>query len=171
MPRPDLSRVAPFYHNYIRQVPHDDALAALHELGNDFINLVKSVPGEKHNYAYAPGKWTLKEVFQHIIDAERIFIYRALCFARKEQQSLPGFEENDYAANSKAANRNWNNMIEEFTLVRKSSEILFRSFDEEQLQTNGISNNNPMYVLGLGFIIPGHCQHHLNIIKERYLSK
>jgi hypothetical protein len=169
MPRPDLSRIATFYHNYIRQVPQDDHMTALRELGNDFINVMKSIPAEKHDYAYASGKWTLKEVFQHVIDTERIMTYRALSFARQEQQSLPGFEENDYAAASKAANRNWNEMIEEFTLVRRASEYLFKSFDSQQLNTDGISNNSPMYVLGLAFIVPGHCQHHLNVIKERYL--
>jgi hypothetical protein len=169
MPRPDLSRVAKFYHGYIGQVKQDNPVAALVELGNEFVSFMKSVPAAKHDHAYAKGKWTLKEVFQHIIDTERILTYRALCFARKEEQSLPGFEENDYAANSKAASRNWEDMIEEFKAVRKASEILFKSFDEEQLQSEGIANNNPMYVLGLGFIVPGHCQHHLNVIKERYL--
>lgn len=169
MPRPNLSRIGNFFHNYIRQVPQDDVHAAIKELGADFINVLKSVPPDKQEYAYAKGKWTLKEVVQHIIDAERIFIYRALCFARKEQQSLPGFEENEYAANSKANSRNWNDLIEEFTFVRKSTEILYQSFDREQLESDGLANSKPMYVLGLGFIIAGHCQHHLNIIKERYL--
>jgi hypothetical protein len=169
MPRPDLSRIATFYHNYINQVPQDGVLEAIHELGDEFIGLMESMPPEKYDHAYAPGKWTLKEVFQHIIDTERIMSYRALCMARKETQSLPGFDENDYAANSRAGNRHWDDMTEEFRLVRKASAYLFRSFDEEQLESAGTTNNNPLYVLGLGFIIAGHCQHHLNIIKERYL--
>lgn len=170
MPRPDLSRIAPFYHNYIRQVPHDNLPAALHELGNSFLNLVENIPVARHDYAYAAGKWTLKELFQHVIDTERILSYRALCIARGETQSLPGFDENAYAAHSKAGQRNWGDMREEFRLVRKASEYLFRSFDEEQLDTTGTANSSPVYVLGLGFIIAGHCQHHLNIMKERYLS-
>jgi hypothetical protein len=169
MPRPDYSRVATFYHNYMNQVSQDDPVTALRELGADFIKFMKAIPAAKHDYAYAEGKWTLKEVVQHIIDAERIFAYRALCFARKEEQSLPSFEENDYAANSKASSRSWNDLTEEFIIVRKASEILFKSFDGEQLQSNGLANNNPMYVLALGFITAGHCQHHLNVIKERYL--
>ena len=169
MPRPDLSRVGTFFHNYIRQVPQDDVITAIKELGTDFVNVMKSIPADKHDYAYAKGKWTLKEVFQHVIDTERILSYRALCFARKEQQSRPGFEENDYAANSRAATRNWNDMIEEYTMVRKATEMLYKTFDDETLQNEGIANKNPMYVLALGFIISGHCQHHLNIIRERYL--
>jgi hypothetical protein len=168
MPRPDLSRVAHPFHKYIKQVPQDDLLPAIRELGDDCISFMKNIPADKYDYAYAPGKWTLKEVLQHIIDAERIFCFRALSFARKEQQPLPGFEENDYTAASKAASRNWNDLVEEFAIVRKGTEYLFASFDKEQLNADGISNNSPNYVSGLGFIIAGHCQHHLNVIKERY---
>lgn len=171
MPRPDLSRVAPFYHNYINQVPHDDLLQAIHELGNDFLHLVENIPVSKYDHAYTEGKWTLKELFQHVIDTERILSYRALCIARGEAQSLPGFDENTYAANSRAASRNWNDMTEEFRLVRKASEYLFRSFNEEQLETAGTANNSPVYVLGLGFIVAGHCQHHLNIVEKKYLQE
>lgn len=169
MPRPDLSRIAIFYHTYINKVPQDDVLPAIRELGDEFIALVESIPPEKYDYAYAPGKWTLKEVFQHIIDTERIMSYRALCVARKEEQSLPGFEENDYAANSNAASRDWNDMIGEFRVIRQASGYLFASFNEEQLEASGTANNNPVYVRGLGYVIAGHCQHHLNIIRERYL--
>jgi hypothetical protein len=169
MPRPDLSRVASFYHNYIRQVPHSDLMKALTELGEAFITQMEAIPSSKYDFAYSEGKWTLRELFQHVIDTERILGFRALCIARKEAQSLPGFEEKDYAANSKAGNRNWNDMIGEFRVLRKSSEYMFASFDEEQLENSGIANNSPLYVLGIGFIVAGHCQHHLNIVKERYL--
>jgi hypothetical protein len=169
MPRPDLSLIAPFYHNYIKQVPHSDLMKALRELGDAFIAQMEAIPSSRYDFAYAEGKWTLKELFQHVIDTERILVFRALCIARKEAQSLPGFEEKDYAANSKAGNRKWSDMIEEFRVLRKSSEYMFASFDEEQLEHSGIANNSPLYVLGLGFIVAGHCQHHLNIVKERYL--
>lgn len=169
MARPDMSRIAPFFHNYINQAPQEDVLSAIRELGKECISLMKSIPAEKHDYAYGPGKWTLREVFQHIIDTERVMAYRALCFARKEAQNLPGFDENDYAKHSKAANRKWNDLLEEFTTVRKSSEQFFAVLDAEQLESGGTANNRPMYVLALGYVIAGHCQHHLNIIRERYL--
>ncbi|MEO8405532.1 MAG: DinB family protein [Chitinophagaceae bacterium] len=169
MSRPDLSRVPEPFHKYINQAKHDDVLKAIDKNGKDFLKLMKSIPKNKYVYAYGEGKWTLKEVFQHIIDAERVFAYRAVCIARGEQQSLPGFDENDYAAHSKANARDWDDMIEEFKHVRKSTSWLFRSFDNEQLDANGISNQTPVYVLAFGFIIPGHCQHHMKIIKERYL--
>ena len=129
----------------------------------------ESIPKEKQNYAYAEGKWTIKEVLQHLIDGERIFCYRALRFARKDATPLPGFDENLFAETAKADKRNWDDLIEEFKAVRRSSELLFGSFDEEQLDASGISNNHSNYVLGFGYITVGHTLHHMKVIKERYL--
>jgi uncharacterized damage-inducible protein DinB len=169
MPRPDLSRVPIFYHNYINLVQQDEIMSAFKEHTNAVIDFFSKIPTDKVDYRYAEGKWTIKEVLQHIIDAERIFAYRGLCISRKETNSLPGFDENEYADNSKADTRNWNEMLEEFKLVRRTTEILFGSFDEEQLQETGISNGKPVYVLAIGYIIIGHSLHHMNVIKERYL--
>lgn len=168
--RLDLSRIPTFYHNYIKHVAEDDLFESFKNQSGLFIEFLESIPEEKHNYKYAEGKWTLKEVLQHLIDAERIFCYRALHFARKDPIPLPGFEENDYAEHSKASQRNWQDLIEEFKAVRKSTEYLFGSFDEEQLDSSGFANDNSNYVLGIGFIVIGHSLHHKNIIKERYLS-
>jgi DinB superfamily len=167
--RPDLNRVPEFYHNYINQVPEDDLATSFKNQSPLFIDFVKNIPANKIDYAYAEGKWTIKEVFQHIIDAERIFCYRALRFARKDPTPLPSFDENLFAQNAKADKRNWNDLIEEFKTVRKATESLFSSFDEEQLNANGISNNHPNYVLAFGFILIGHSIHHIKVIKERYL--
>jgi hypothetical protein len=167
--RPDLNRVPEFYHNYINQVPEDDLATSFKNQSPLFIDFVKNIPANKIDYAYAEGKWTIKEAFQHIIDAERIFCYRALRFARKDPTPLPSFDENLFAQNAKADKRNWNDLIEEFKTVRKATESLFSSFDEEQLNANGISNNHPNYVLAFGFILIGHSIHHIKVIKERYL--
>ena len=133
------------------------------------IRFLETIPPEKHHYRYAEGKWSIKEVLQHIIDAERIFAYRALRFTRKDTTPLPGFDENSFAATSKADARSWDKLLEELNVVRRSSELLFNSFDAEQLQANGISSNSPNYVLAVGFIIIGHAMHHQKILKERYL--
>ncbi|MGZ8557498.1 MAG: DinB family protein [Chitinophagaceae bacterium] len=167
--RPDLSRVGNFYHNYINQVKEDDLAEAFDAQSASFIRFLETIPPDKHDYRYDEGKWTIKEVLQHITDAERIFSYRALRFARKDSTPLPGFDENLFAANSKAATRNWDKLLEEFKVVRRSSQLLFNLFDEEQLQTDGISSGSPNYVLAIGFIIIGHAMHHQKIIKERYL--
>ena len=169
MPRPDLSRVPVSFHNYINQVPEDDLSKSFKIQSETFIRFLESIPPDKYDYRYAEGKWTLKELLQHVIDAERIFCYRALCFARKDATPLPSFEENAYAENSKAQNREWNDLVEEFKAVRKATQFLFSSFDKEQLDSSGVSNKNPNYVLGMGFITLGHTLHHKKIIEERYL--
>ena len=169
MPKPDLSTVPEWYHRYINQVQEEDLDKAIQTNTETSIQFLHSIPEEKWNHRYADDKWSIKEMIQHIIDAERIFSYRALCFARGEKISLPGFEENDYAAASKADTRSKEELIEEFETVRKSIQQLFNSLDEEQLHSVGIANNNFISVNAIGFIIPGHVQHHINILRERYL--
>lgn len=170
MPRPDLAKVPVFYHRYVNQVKEDDVIDAIEKNTKDALAFFQSIPAEKWDYRYAEGKWSIKEMVQHVIDGDRIFSYRSLCFARGEKTALPGFEENDYAAASKADKRSKEELIEEFETVRKSILQLFVSFDEEQLNSVGVANENPVSVNAIGFIIPGHVQHHLNVLKERYLS-
>ena len=169
MPRPDLSRVPDYYHRYINQVPEKDLMTSLKNQTNPFVSFLKKIPVGKRNYRYAKDKWTIKEMLQHIIDTERVFAYRGLCIARKDTTPLPSFDENNYANNAKAAKREWNELIEEFKAVRKSTEILFGSFDKKQLDLTGTASGKPVYVLAIGFIIAGHINHHIGILKERYL--
>ena len=170
MARPDLRRVPEFYHNDISQVPENDLMPSFKTQTPLFVDFLNNIPEDKINYAYAEGKWTIKEVLQHIIDGERIFCYRALRFARKDPTPLPGFDENLFGEKARAGKRNWNELVEEFKAVRKATEFLYGSFDEDQLNAEGISNNHSNYVLGLGFITVGHCLHHMKVIKERYLK-
>lgn len=169
MARPDLSRVPEFYHNYINQVSENELMEAFKEGSKKNIQFFEQIPSSRYDYKYAEGKWTIKEVLQHIIDSERVFNYRALCFARKDPKPLPGFDENIFAANAKAGKRNWIELLDEFRTVRKSSEQLFNSFDAEQLEATGIASNHSNYVLAFGYIIIGHSLHHKKIIEERYL--
>ena len=169
MPKPDLSRIPQYYHNYINQVQGDNIPSIFTQHQQEPLAFLNTIPNEKWDYAYAEGKWSIKEMVQHIIDAERIFCYRALCFARKDKTSLPGFDENTYAQYSKANNRTKEDLLAELSIVQKGSATLFASFDEEQLNATGTANGKPIYVLGIGFIIVGHTLHHLNILKERYL--
>ena len=170
MPRPDLNRVPEFYHNYINQVKGDHLMESLKKQTRSLIRFLEKIPKKKRNYRYAEDKWSIKEVLQHIIDAERIFAYRALRFARKDNTPLPGFEENSYVSNAKVENRKWKDIVNEFLVVRWSTEALFGSFDAEQLESDGIASGKSIYVLGIGFIITGHANHHINVIKERYLA-
>jgi DinB superfamily len=117
---------------------------------------------------YAEGKWTVKDMIQHITDTERIFAYRALRFARKDSTKLPGFEENDFAAAANAGSRSLEDLVEELKQVRKSTIMLFASFSDEMLQTEGSTFSATLSVLAVGFTLIGHQQHHLNVLEERY---
>lgn len=169
MPRPDLSRVPEFYHGYINKAKGDDVMSALRNSTSELFDLLNSIPKEKHDHRYADNKWTIKEVVQHMLDGERVFTYRALRFARKDDTPLPGFDENLFAQTAKADKRNWDDLVEEFAALRKASEAMFSSFDNEQLESSGIASENSTYVLGIGFIVAGHVNHHCQVIKERYL--
>lgn len=169
MPRPDLSRVPEFYYGYISTVKEDDLMAGLKSSTNNLFELIRSIPVDKRDHRYAEGKWTIKEVVQHMLDGERVFAYRALRFARKDDTPLPGFDENLFAQTAKADKRNWTDMVEEFAALRKANEVMFASFDKEQLECSGIASEKPTYVLGIGFILAGHVNHHCRIIRERYL--
>ncbi|RDC56894.1 DinB family protein [Pedobacter chinensis] len=123
---------------------------------------------EKENFAYAEGKWTLKEMLGHLIDSERIFVYRMTSFARNEKQHLPGFEEDDYVANARFNERNYEDMIEEFSVLRKANLYFFKSLNEEELNRKGIACEREINVKSILFIIAGHIIHHVGVLKERY---
>ena len=160
----------PHFNAYIKLVKEDDIKTALKDQTPKAENFFNSITEEQSFYKYAEGKWTIKEVLQHVIDAERIFAYRALAFARKDKNILPSFDENEYAANSNSNIRSWRALIEEFNAVRKSTEILFNSFTEENLKTSGKASDYTITVMALGYITVGHSIHHINIIRERYIA-
>lgn len=118
---------------------------------------------------YLPGKWTLKTIFQHMIDTERVFQYRALRFGRNDLTPLHGFEQDDYAMAAETDARQLADLLEELKTVRKSSILLFRPLSDEALQRTGIASGNNLSVLAIGFLIAGHQLHHLNIIRTKYL--
>ena len=159
----------PYFEQYANLVPQDDIVAAFQAQQNHIDDFLASIPEEKTETGYAPGKWTLKEMLQHIIDGERIFCYRALCIARNEKESLPGFEEDEYAAHANANRRSWKELINEFRIVRQGTIILFQSFDSEMLSRVGLANNFEVSPGAIGFTIVGHLYHHLNVIESRYL--
>jgi uncharacterized damage-inducible protein DinB len=166
----DLSRVPEYFHKYIVLAMNDDLPTALEKHQTDLISFLKDIPKKKWHHRYAEDKWSIKEVVQHIIDAERVFAYRALCFARKDQTPLPPFDENVFAANSKADERSKKDLIRELKTVQQSSAQLFNSFDEEQLEQPGIASGKPTYVKGVAYILLGHALHHKKILEEKYLN-
>jgi len=161
---------APYQEAYISLV--DDAWSLVEELEvsvHAFIRFVQDIPMDKYDYRYAEGKWTIKDIIQHLIDTERIFAYRALRFARNDRTALPGFEENDYAAVAGGNERKLQEMLTELALVRQGTIMLFKSFREEDLLKTGIAWGYTLSVRAIGFIIIGHQNHHMKIFKERYL--
>jgi uncharacterized damage-inducible protein DinB len=166
----NLETVPPFYKNYVKQIEETDLLQALRISGHRCLELVHSIPEEKEDYRYADGKWSVRELLCHMLDAERIFTYRALRFARNDKTPLAGFEENDYAPQANASARSLQKIVAEMAHLRSSTIDLFESFSPEMLIRKGTANKNELSVIVLGFIIAGHETHHCNILKERYLS-
>ena len=169
MPRPSASEYGSFYQTYINNTTGNDYAALVQQYNHAIITIWSSIPLHKIDYAYASGKWTVKQMLQHVIDTERIFAYRSLAIARKEPKALAGFDENEYAKNANAANRDWNDILQEWNIVRQSTNLLFESFTPEQVHYMGVASDHPISVNALGFIIFGHALHHLHILQERYL--
>lgn len=168
MPRPLPGDYPPFYETYISLVPETDILQALsHSLQQIKLDL-SYIGSDKSDYAYAPGKWTVKQVLQHAIDTERIFAYRALCIARGEQQSLPGFDENQYADEADVSRRHIKDLKEELLTVRLATIQLFQGLPEPMLSRSGMANQKPISVLAIGYAAVGHWRHHASILQTRY---
>lgn len=165
----DLTRIPSYYHRYILCTLDDELDTAFQKHLTNLLPLLQSLPPQKWDYRYAEGKWSIKELVQHLIDAERIFCYRALCFARKDATPIPGFDENEYVVHSRADQRDADHLLKELSILQQSSALLFQSFNEDQLENNGIANGNNIYVKGIGYIIIGHALHHKAILEERYL--
>jgi uncharacterized damage-inducible protein DinB len=158
-----------FNATYIQAAGNVEMIEELEISLHDFIRFVQNIPMDKFDYRYAEGKWTIKDIIQHLIDAEHIFAYRALRISRNDKTPLPGFEENDYVDNANANDRSIQDLLTEFSAVRQSTLLLFKSFSEEQLKRMGIASNAAVSVRAIGFIIIGHQKHHQKVFQERYL--
>lgn len=164
------SEYNPFYHNYILALGEDVTILEKLDSGRkELLQVFQDIPEEKMSYAYSKGKWTLAELLLHIMDAERVFQYRALRFARGDDTPLPGFDHDSYVPASNANKRGKQDLLQEYDSIRQSTIHLFRAFSEEMLKSIGVASGSEMSVRALGFIISGHQAHHLKIIKERYL--
>ncbi len=170
MPKPAKTDAASYYHKYIDLIAADDLHEAFKQYAITLDRFLDGLPDSKADYAYDEGKWTVKQLLQHMIDAERIFAHRALWFARKTPTALSGFDENEYAAIADVSNRTLKSLVEEMKAVRRSTEFLFNSFSDKELNTFGTANTFDITVNALGFVILGHVQHHKKILKERYLQ-
>ena len=160
----------PYYQPYIAALGEADLMDTMRRQRNNFPEFMENIPDDKWQYAYAKGKWTIAEVLLHVIDAERVFQYRALRIARGDHTPLAGFDQDAYVPNSGAGKRSRESIIEEYRAVRQATISLFSTFDAEALNQRGTASKSEVNVAALGFIICGHQKHHRNIIRERYLK-
>lgn len=165
--KPDSNEYAPYYQRYIDLVS-GPVLQVLHQQLADFTQFIRTVPSGKADFAYAPGKWTVKEVVGHMIDTERIMACRALRIARGDTTPLPGFDQDDYVARGHFTTRHLTDLADEFEALRRSDLLLFGTFDEASSLERGTASGNPVSVRALMHIIAGHTLHHQDILKYKY---
>jgi hypothetical protein len=170
MLRPQPSEHPIYFAHYIELVKSNNVLKELEEQLTIVQQLISTIPSDKEDFKYAPGKWTIKEVIGHLIDTERIMAYRALRFARKDKTPLQGFDENNFVDNANFNERTLHDLGIEFELVRKSNLMMFQQFNEEALQQIGNANGKECSVRAILFMIAGHVFHHLNVIETKYLG-
>jgi hypothetical protein len=157
------------YQSYIDLVKEDNIREAIEKNTARFRKLLDTIPRKKFDFAYAEGKWTIREMLQHIIDCERVFAYRALRFSRMDPTPLPSFDEQHWGTHSGGSGRRWKDLLEEFKAVRASTEYLYGQLSDEQLRFVGTANGRLLNAFTIGFIIPGHVAHHIHILREKYL--
>lgn len=168
MKKSDITKMPEYFDRYINLVDDIDITKALEKYGEKYLLAEKQKFVELGDKVYAPGKWTIKDIVQHMIDAERVFSYRAMRFARNDKTALPGFDENAFAITANASKRDLNELLDEFAALRSATTKLYASFTNEMLIREGTSFNKDISVLAIGFTLTGHVIHHVNILKERY---
>ncbi|MBC7566143.1 MAG: DinB family protein [Pedobacter sp.] len=167
MNRPQVDEYPAWGETYIKLVD-SDVLEILEKQVADFSDFINSL-FDIADYAYAPGKWTIKELIGHIIDTERILIYRLTSFARGEKQALPGFEEDEYVASAHFSDRSLQSFSKEFELLRQANLYLIRSLNDKDLAASGTASGRQITVKAIVYILAGHIMHHTATIKDRYL--
>lgn len=159
---------APFHLAYIRLVESQDLSAFLPAQQVRFSNMISNIPEDRGNEAYAPGKWTIKQVLQHVIDTERIFAYRLLALCRGEQQPIPGFEQDDYMAAVDVSGRSLDDQCREFDSVRSATITLMESLRPQDLQHRGTISESPVLAAALPYVLAGHVEHHIGVLISKY---
>jgi DinB superfamily len=167
--RPEPDEAAPYYFTYINQVPGDEPVAVIERQLKESLTLFATISEEKSLHRYAPGKWSIRQLLNHLTDTERAFAFRALWFARGFDSPLPDYDQNIAAAGAEADRVPWAAHVEEFGPVRLSTISLFANMPVAAWQRTGVASGNRFTVRALAFITAGHVEHHLKILRERYL--
>jgi uncharacterized damage-inducible protein DinB len=169
MTRPQITEAAEYYFKYIDLVTSDDVVAAIKDQLGQTVGFLENISEEQSLKSYAPGKWTIREVLNHVNDGERLFLSRAFWFARGFQDALPSFDQDVAVQHAHANETSWEKLIEEFKTVRAATISFFDSLPAEAWSRSGVASDNPFTVRALAYIIAGHVAHHVNVLGEKYL--
>ncbi|RKD12380.1 damage-inducible protein DinB [Pelobium manganitolerans] len=172
MYQPFANEYAPYYEEYIKlaSAGNQPILRRLKNQLNSIDDFLADIPQNKYDFAYADGKWTVKEVLSHLIDTERIMTYRALRIARNDQTELPGYDQDAYVASTDISQYTFSDLVDELVMLRQANLFFFKSLSESDLRKKGTANGTTVSVGALLFIIVGHIEHHFNVLRERYLK-
>jgi hypothetical protein len=165
--RPQATEYPPFYQGYVARVPETDILQALLDQPKELKRVADSV-GARERFRYSPGKWSVREIFGHLVDAERFFGHRAFCISRSDPNPLPGFDENAYVAHSRYDSQSVADSVRAFTLLREANVQHLQSLSEDAWPLTGVANGANVTVRAVAYIMAGHALHHLAVLKERY---
>ena len=169
MTRPQTTEAASYYYKYIDLITNDEIVPTMESQMAETLQFLEGISEEQSLKSYAPGKWMIRELLNHVNDGERVFLYRAFWFARGFQDALPSFEQ-DVAVQAANANQtSWAELVEEFRTVRLSTISFFKHLPDEAWSRSGIASDNPVTVRAIAYIIAGHVAHHTQVLKERYL--
>jgi len=168
--RPGVDEHPPFYAGYIAEAPGKDLLGVLEKQVDEWRAALKGLPAARAGHRYAPGKWTFRELVAHVADSERVFSYRLLRFARGDATALPGFDENVFAKACEAESRPLPECLDELAAVRAATVALVRPMSDGQMTRRGTANGKEISARALAWTIAGHAQHHLGVLRERYLE-
>lgn len=167
--KPKEGDFSDYYKLYIDLVEHDNHIAALGDNHERIVKFLKKLPKEKRDFRYDEGKWTPKEILIHLLDAERVFAYRALRFSRGDETELPGYDHDNYVEPAQVDKRKWKSLIKEYNAVRNATLALFGNIPEDALDLGGVCSGARQTVRAIGYIIAGHELHHMRVIQEKYL--
>lgn len=171
MYQPLSNEYAPFYENYIKLASGQPIMRKLKSQLNSIDDFLADIPPAKYDFAYAEGKWTVKQVISHLIDTERVMTYRLLRIARNDQTDLPGYDQDAIVANTDMDKYTYSDLVDELVMLRQANLFFFKSLTDEDLKKKGTANGNVISAGAILFIIYGHIEHHFNILKELYLKK
>ena len=169
MTRPNTTEAADYYFMYIDLITSDDIVPAMESQMDEMLQFLGGISEEQSLYAYAPGKWTIREVLNHVNDGERAFAGRAFWFARGFTDALPSFEQDIAVQTAHANNTSWADLVDEFKYVRLSTISFFKSMPAEAWDRTGVASDNSVSVRAIAYIIAGHVAHHINVLREKYL--